>query len=133
MKVINIRSPYFISVDEAGQIGSKVELYIWNDDTSEPATPTYTRTKKVASLSKVRNDYNISNFVKEYIDNTITYISSIDLNDPNNWAHVKVNRYKETTTDTFELLDTEYFIALNGYTLYINGYNTFSTNPVLNT
>lgn len=36
MKIIKVRSPFFVSVNETAQIGSKVELYIYNKGNSIP-------------------------------------------------------------------------------------------------
>lgn len=131
MNVIFIRSPYFIEVDEAGQIESKIELFIWNKETTEPVNPTYKLSKKAASYSQTKNIYNISNYVKEYID--IDYNSFIDgvyEESDKNWCYVKVKRYwKETTT--FTLLDTTTYVALNGYTNYLDGYNNSSTDDFI--
>ena len=69
MKLISVRSPYFIIVDEASQVGSKVELFIWHKGETEPATATYTLSKKIASATQTKNTYNISNYAKEFINN----------------------------------------------------------------
>lgn len=111
MTIINVRSPYFITVNESGQVGSKVELFIWNNGTTEPSTPTYTFAKTISQ----RTDYNISNFVKEFIENSIGYVSVPTANDNKNWCKVKVKRYKETSIGVYTLLDTLGFLAVNGY------------------
>ena len=122
MNIIFIRSPFFIEVDETSQIGSKVELFIWNKGTTEPTQPTYTLSKKAPSVSQSKNNYNISNYVKEYI-NIIepTFIDSITVEDNNQWCYVKVKRYKETTAGNYTLLDETVYVAFNGYTNYLNG------------
>lgn len=127
MNILNIRSPYFITVDEVSQVGSKVELFIWNDGDTEPSTPTYTFSKRISQ----RNDYNISTFVKEYIDNSISYVSAPTANDVKNWCKVKVKRYKETTIGVDTLLDTVSYLAVNGYTLFTDGYNSTTDDKVL--
>jgi len=127
MTLLNIRSPYFITVNEAGQVGSKVEVFIWNDGTTEPATPTYTFSKTISQ----RTDLNISNLLKEYIDNSISYVASPTTNNVKNWCRVKVKRYKETTIGSYTLLDTVSYLAVNGYTLFLDGYNNDSSNAVL--
>ena len=38
--IIYARSPYFVEINEASQLGSRVELFIWNNPNSEPSTPT---------------------------------------------------------------------------------------------
>jgi hypothetical protein len=124
MEVIFVRSPYFIKVDEASQLGSKVELFIWNNDDTEPIAPTYTLSKKAASTTQTKNNYNISNYIKEYIDiiNPVL-VSSIDVENNKNWCYVKVKRYTTADIDTYDLLDTITYVALNGHTNYIDGYN----------
>ena len=42
MKKIFIRNPYFIEIDEAAQTTGKVELYIWNKESTKPTEPNYT-------------------------------------------------------------------------------------------
>jgi hypothetical protein len=125
MKILNIRSPYFITVNEVGQVGSKIELFIWNDGTTEPMTPTYSFTKDISQ----RTDYNISNFIQEFIENSITYVAGPTANDAKNWCRVKVKRYK--STGTFTLLDTVLYLAVNGYTLFTDGYNFDAEDKVL--
>lgn len=125
MKLIFTRSPYFIVVEETGQIGSKVELFIWHKYETEPTAPTYTLSKRIASVSQIKNSYNISNYAKEYINNiTSAYNGSItEVTD--DWVYIKVKRYKETSTSNYTLLDTETYVACNGYTNYINGFNNY--------
>lgn len=120
--IIYSRSPYFITVNETGQVGSKVELYIWNEPNSEPSQPTYTLAKPIASTTQIRNDYNIAPFVKEYIEN----VSPIYTNEKM-YAKVKVIRYKETSYGTYAPLDTNIYIGVNGYSEYRDGVN--KTDP----
>ena len=124
MKKIFIRSPYFIQIDEAGQVGSKVELFFYNKGTSVPATATYTLSKKIASATQTNNIYNISNYAKEFIKPISTTSVSIPTEeDVACWCYVDVKRYEETTAGSYTLLDTETFVCLNGYTNYLSGYN----------
>ena len=131
MKKIFIRSPYFIEINETGQIGSKVELFLYNKGTSVPSTPTYTLSKKIASPTQTKNTYNISNYAKGYIKP----IAPVNVSVPtaenvNTWCYCQVKRYKETG-DGYTLLDTETFVCLNGYTNYSSGYNQSTTNAVV--
>lgn len=124
MEVIFVRSPYFIEVDEASQVESKVEMFIWHKGESEPATPTYTLSKKSASTTQTKNIYNISNYVKEFIDIISPLVVTIPSEQENNtWCYVKIKRYKATTIGTYTLLDTTTYIAANGYTSYLDEYN----------
>jgi hypothetical protein len=134
MEVIFVRSPYFIQVDEASQLESKVELFIWLKGESEPATATYTLSKKAASATQTKNIYNISNYVKEFINiiNPVFVFSAIEEN-TDNWCYVKVKRYYSTTANNPSptLLDTTTYVALNGYTNYLDGYNNSDDNEFI--
>jgi hypothetical protein len=123
MILLNVRSPYFIQVNESGQLGSKIELFIWNDNIAEPATPTYVLSKSIASVTQTNNVYNISNFIKGFIENTYPDDASTNFM----YVNVKVKRYKEAPINTYTLLDTISYIGVYGYTLYLNGFNNSVT------
>ena len=132
MKKIFIRSPYFIEVNEAGQIGSKVELFFYNKDSSMPTEPTYTLAKVIASDSQTNTIYNISNFAKDFIKP----INPVQVTEPTEedlitWCYVLVKRYKETTIGNYTLLDSETIVCLNGYTQYSDGYNYSTTEEIV--
>lgn len=130
MKKIFVRSPYFIEVEESGQTGSKIELFIWNKGTTEPTTPTYTLSKLIPSPNIIKTNYNISNYCKEFIKPIAPSVVSVPTEESTNtWCFCKVKRYKLVGT-TYTLLDTETLVCLNGYTNYVNGYNQNDTNVV---
>jgi hypothetical protein len=116
--IINARSPYFILVNESGQVGSKIEIFLWNTPASVPSSATYTLSKRNASLTQTENSYNISSFIREYIDN-VAPTETTDLM----WCNVRIKRYKETSYDTYYLVDTIDYVGVNGYTKYLDGYN----------
>jgi hypothetical protein len=121
MNIIKVRSPFIVTVAETGQEGSKIELFIWNKGTTEPATPTYTLSKSIPSATQIDNIYNISNYIREYISNvkpiTVT-LPTID--DNTNWVYCKVKRYKLVGV-TYTLLDTTEYVCVDGFTLYNDG------------
>jgi hypothetical protein len=116
--IIYARSPYFIEVNETSQLGSKIELHIWNNPDTKPTNPTYTFTKSIASTTNRKNVYNIAPYVKEYIE-AITPSDNTD----SMLALVEVKRYKEATLGTYTLLDTTTYYSTGGYTNYSGGYN----------
>jgi hypothetical protein len=118
---INARSPYIIEVNETGQTSSKVELFIWNGTGSAPSTPTYTLSKNVPSTTNLKTSYDISPFIREYInfDEPLSLYNTIELTDTSQWCNVKVKRYKNTGT----LLDTTTYVAYDGYGYYAQGSN----------
>jgi len=137
MKKIFIRSPYFIEIDEAGQVGSKVELRFYYSGESVPTNATYTLAKVIASDSQTNTIYNISNYAKDFIKPLEPRIVTEPTpEDVNTWCFVQVKRYKETTIGNYTLLNTETIVCLNGYSQYLDGYNYSTTAlyvPMFNT
>jgi hypothetical protein len=132
MKKIFIRSPYFIEIDEANQIGSKVELYFYNKGTSVPSEPTYSLSKPIASTIQTNTIYNISNYAKDFIKP----IAPVDVIVPTEenvktWCYVLVKRYKELTAGNYTLIDEETIVCLNGYNEYSDGYNYSRTDAII--
>jgi hypothetical protein len=132
MKKIFIRSPYFIEIDEANQIGSKVELYFYNKGTSIPSEPTYSLSKPIASTIQTKGIYNISNYAKDFIKPIapVNVIVPTEEN-VNTWCYVLVKRYKEVSLGSYTLIDEETIVCLNGYSQYSDGYNYSSTDDVI--
>jgi hypothetical protein len=124
MIVISARSPYQIIINEPGQTGSKVELYIWNKGTTEPTIPTYKFSENIASITQTQTNYNISPYILEYINlinpNKILFTAAVE--EDTAWCLVKVKRYK-IVGDTTTLLDTVEYVGVNGFTNYFNGLN----------
>jgi len=131
MNVISARSPYEIIINESGQIGSKVELFIWNKGTTEPTIPTYIMSENIASVTQTETNYNISPYVLEYINQVSpTYVTTPAIENNTDWCLVRVKRYKKTTAGTFSLIDNLVYFGINAYTEIINGlnYNISGTN-----
>jgi hypothetical protein len=116
--IIYSRSPYFIEVNETAQVGSKIELRIWNKPSSKPTDATYIFTKSIASTTNRKNVYNISPYINEYIDNIIPTDNTNSM-----LAFIEVKRYKEVSLGSYTLLDTVTYYSTGGYTNYSGGYN----------
>jgi hypothetical protein len=117
--IIYARSPYFIEVNETSQLGSKIELRIWNNPDTKPTNPTYTFTKSIASTTNRKNVYNIAPYVKEYIEAIATTDSTNGL-----WTNVEVKRFKEASLGTYTLVETLAGYATSGFTIYMDGANS---------
>ncbi len=132
MSIVNLqdepiytRSPYIIEVDQPNVLGSRVELFIWNNGQTPPTAPTYTLDKLIPAPNKVEMVYNISNYVREkinFISSTIVETATPTVPPDNEWAYVKVLRYTLTITG-FTLLDTKTYYAFDGYGYYEEGFN----------
>ena len=121
MKVVKVRSPFIIEINEPTQLGSKIEIFIWNKGDTEPTTPTYTLSKPIPTTNQRQTSYNVSNFVKEYIDNiNPVYPSIVEQDENNNWAYFRVKRYWNNA-GTFTLLDNILYVGVNGFTNYMDG------------
>ena len=121
--IIYSRSPYFVTVNESAQVGSKIELRLWNGSGSAPTDATYTFSKAIASSTQTENVYNISPFVKEYIDNVAPIYATGDTDSDTMWVNVQVKRFKETSVGSYTLIDTTIYLGTNGYTSFADGYN----------
>ena len=132
MKVIYARSPYTISIDEAGQIGSKVELRIWYNGDTKPTLPTYTFSKQIPSITQTETYYNISPYIKDFITpiNPQT-VDLIDTEEKEMYCLVEViTFYSEDLIDYTEI-DTLYFIGVNGFTNPNLGANQITDDSVI--
>lgn len=129
--MINIftRSPFVVSIDETGQLQTKVELYIWTDGTSQPTSPTYTLTKLIASSNVTETTYDVSNYIREYISfnkvNDGSYPSfptNIGNTERTQYANVQIKTYYNAGAGFVASSDTTY-LAFDGYIPYENGSN----------
>ena len=124
MKIVKVRSPFVIEINEAGSIGSKIELYIYPASGPFPSSPTYTLSKTNPSTTQLSTSYNISNFVKEYIDNIKpNNVGNATAGSEafNEYVLCKVKRYKLVGA-TYTLLSDVDYIGVNGFTNYLDGY-----------
>lgn len=123
MNIISARSPYQIIINELGQTGSKVELFVWNKGTTEPTIPTYIMSENIASITQTQTSYNISPYILEYINQIApTAVSVPTVESNSNWCFIKVKRYKNVS-GVFTLLDTLSYVGVNGYTDIASGLN----------
>ena len=103
--MIPSRSPYNIEIAEAGQTGSKLELFIWQTG-SQPASPQYTLSKLIPATNNIKTYYNISPYVNEYYTFTNwpnlynTYDADINTDFK---VNVVFKRYKRETNGDYTL------------------------------
>lgn len=126
MNVVKVRSPFIITVAETGQTGSKIELSIWQKGNLVPTSGQgfYSLSKSIPSPTQISTYYNVSNYVKEFIDNIkptqITGITPI-VEDNNEWVNFRVKRFK-LVGSTYTELDSTDYVGVNGFTNYSDGY-----------
>jgi len=126
MANIFARSPYIITVNETGQVSTKIEIFIWNGTGSAPATPQYTLSKAIPSSTNTATNYDISPYIREYLshqsadETDVPTVSFTQLNTAT-WCNVKVKQYY--FTDGLDYLGELSFYAFDGFTYYENGSN----------
>jgi hypothetical protein len=103
MNLFNSRVPYIVAIDGgASQIATKIELFIWNFNETEPTTPTHIIEKETFSTTQYVGKYNISPFVDDKLTNV------------NRAYFVKVKSYYKLVTAWIAGTETE-LIATKGY------------------
>jgi hypothetical protein len=129
MKVVRVRSPFIAEIPSQGSThtGSKIILTIWNAGQSEPTvgqTGYYSLSKTNPSTTQKVTSYNVSNYVREFIENIkpTKIASSPSYEDNNEWVNFKIKRYWYNGT-AYTLLDTIDYVGVNGFTTYTQGVN----------
>ena len=123
MANIFARSPYIIRIAQAGQVGSKVEIFL--SATTFPGTPTYTLSKLIPSPTNVETLYDISPYIREYI----TFLAcssggnSAIPNPTNERVNVQLKLYTDNGTTVAQIGGALTHIAFDGYTYYEDQYN----------
>jgi hypothetical protein len=127
MKKIFIRSPYFIEIDEEDQTSAKIELFIWNKESTKPSTPTHTLSKNIASSTQTAISWNVANYAKEFIKPVAPVVVSVPTEESDlTWCFMQVISYSNDVE-----VNDETFVCLNGYTAYSSGYNQSNSNVVV--
>lgn len=122
-KILFVRSPYIVTVDESPQTSSKIEIYIWKYGGSQPATPDYTLSKDAPSTTQTANYYNVSPYIYEAFNFSHPEIPNTpEDEDAENWRFVKIIRYSNNS-----LLEETLYVAVNGYTNFLDGVNKTTT------
>jgi len=123
MTSIFTRSPYIIQINEASQVGTKVELFISSGTDATPTDPTYTISKLIPASNKPQTEYNISPYIREFMNfNSIVSAYSSDQMNVNTFGQVVVKRYKDIGAG-YVLMDTNTYFAFDGYGYYEEGAN----------
>jgi hypothetical protein len=127
-RFIAARSPYIVEINESGQTGSKVELFLWNTG-SVPASPQYTLSKLIPASNNLQTTYNISPYIREYISHqnfNNNYNTNNDLTTTKEYCNVAIRLYKKVGLSTYVFLSGTTLYGSDGY-----GYYTDLMNPDL--
>ena len=133
MATINARNPYIVTINETGQIETKLEVFLWNGTGSMPASPAYTLSKKIPSSNNPATYYDVSPYIREYITHdTLQTITNIITATPSaQWCNVGLKLYKKITTSFVQVGSTQTHFGVDGYGYYEEGYNPALGNYLL--
>lgn len=131
MEIIFVRTPFYITINEANQLLTKVELYIYDGDQSTPADPVVILEKQIPDVVNRACTFNISNYIRDYIENIKTDDVVAEPELYKMWQKVIVKTYyKQLIEDEWTLIDTINYVAVNGYTNYMDGVNASVTTDL---
>jgi hypothetical protein len=133
MAIINARNPYIVTINETSQIETKLQIFLWNGTGSMPASPTYTLSKKIPSSNNPATYYDISPYLREYIDHdTLQSITTIITATPTTqWCNVGLKLFKKVTTSFTQVGSTQTHFGVDGYGYFEEGYNPALGNYLL--
>lgn len=134
MPNIFARSPFNITINEANQTETKIELRIWNGTGSAPVAPTYTLSKLIPSITNRSTTYNISPFIKEYLSHAYfgNNFSQDNAFSPNlEWCNVQVKKFRKITSSFVQVGSTLTYYGFDGYNLYTEQLNMDLGNYLL--
>jgi len=133
MANINARSPYIVEINDAGQVETKLQIFLWNGTGSMPSSPAYTLSKLIPSSNNPATYYDISPYIKEYIShaNLQNITSTISATPSTQWCNVGLKLFKRVSTSFIQVGTIITHYGLNGYGYYENGYNPVLGNYLL--
>jgi hypothetical protein len=120
------RSPYILTINEAGQTASMIQIFLWNGNTTPmPASPAYTLSKQIPSSSSPATYYDLSPYIREFINhNTLQTITTSNAPTPSaQWCWIGIKTFKKTTGGFVQFGTTLTYRAYEGYGNYTDGAN----------
>ena len=96
--MIRARSPYIISINEASQVSTKIELFISFGALGGSPTLSYTLSKAIPASNAPTTYYDIAPYIREYFDHTaysnVTSLTAAVSYPCVDKLNVRVKRYK---------------------------------------
>ena len=131
MKILNVRSPYFLQVREEDQVAAQVRLYVWHKNESMPDVPTKLE-KKIPSPTQSEIYFNIAPFIAEKINPIDAEIEvGPQVENDESWVYVYAETYYQIADDKTWYADREFnFVGVTGFTSYMGGYNQLTDTKV---
>ena len=125
MSRIFTKSPYIISINEASQVGAKVEIYLKQFGGSFGASPDYTLSKLISSSTSPTCYFDIAPYINNFISHksySITVSTEPRSFDIAQYCYASIKRYK-LIGSTYTLVDTTEYTCFDGYVYNTEGIN----------
>lgn len=124
MANINARSPYIVTINETGQVETKIELYLWNSG-SVPSSPQYILSKLIPATNAPAAYYDLSPYIREFIDhnNLQTQPTSNAATPTNQYCNVLIKKYKRISTSFIQVGSDIQVLGFDGFGYYEDGSN----------
>ena len=104
MSRIFAKSPYIIEINEASQVGAKVEIYLKNGSGSYPTDPSYTLSKLISSSNSTNCYFDIAPYINNFITHksyTVNVSTVPNYLDTDQYCYARIKRYKLITPGTY--------------------------------
>jgi hypothetical protein len=120
------RSPYIVTINETAQIETKIQLFLWNgNSTPMPASPTKTLSKKIPSSGSPATYYDLSPYIREFISHQA--LQNVTTGNPvtpaAQWCWVGIKIFKKVSSIFVQVGTTQTIRAYEGFGYYTEGAN----------
>lgn len=121
---IKVRSPYIVEQTGVSGDTTKVEIFLWNDPGSVPASPNYTLEKPIPSSVVAQASYDISPYIREFISHSVYVETAIQAaSDQGEYCYCNTKVYKNGILQTGGGSYTEELICFDGWGYFEEGQN----------
>ena len=132
MPNIFARSPYIVTINETGQVETKIEIYLWNTG-SMPSAPQYILSKLIPASNAPATYYDVSPYIREFIShNSLQSQMSTQAATPSaQYCNFTIRKYKRVTTTFTQVGSDITGYGFEGFGYYTDGYNPTFTDVML--
>lgn len=125
MSRIFAKSPYIISINEGGQVGARVEIYLKNGSGSYPSRPSYTLSKLISSSNAPTCYFDVAPYIQKFITHksyTVNTVTEPKTLDNAQYCFAKIDTFKLVGT-TYTLVSSTDYTCFDGYVYNTEGIN----------
>ena len=117
MSIILSKSPFIFEIQNASLEGGRVQIFLWKEGSSEPATPQYTLSK-LTPASNVKSVYfDVAPYINEFINNKEFTPNSTNLN-----FNLPIDEYVNVRIKLFTFISNSYTLSSN---YVVNGFKGY--------